>query len=277
MPDIKRNLEIWQEEYDWGDRGDNWSSAWGGPESQWFCTLMPRLRAFLPAPTVLEIAPGYGRWTQFLRPLASHLIAVDMTPRCIEGCRQRFGNDPHMEFHVNDGMSLGMVGDGLVDLVFSFDSLVHAPDEALASYLRHCARILAPSGVAFLHHSNTGRYWPLAAVSRKLPGGVSRRLSSLGLAVDPWASRSETMTSQRFQALAAQAGLCVVSQEEVAWSSGGLLVDCISVVTRPGSRFARPMVRRQNHTFTREAALAQGTAPLYDRSTFPGAGKPPGA
>jgi hypothetical protein len=35
----------------------------GGVDGQWFATIFPRIRKLLPAPRILEIAPGHGRWT----------------------------------------------------------------------------------------------------------------------------------------------------------------------------------------------------------------------
>ena len=75
---------------------------------------------------MLEIAPGHGRWTEYLAHHCDRLIGVDLASSCVEVCRERFDGRPNLEFFVNDGRSLDMVDAGSVDLVFSFDSLVHA-------------------------------------------------------------------------------------------------------------------------------------------------------
>ncbi|MBP1643429.1 MAG: hypothetical protein H6Q03_2098, partial [Acidobacteria bacterium] len=49
MPTIDDNLRLWGSEYDWHDRGEEWSEVWGGSRSQWLGSILPRLRAFLPA------------------------------------------------------------------------------------------------------------------------------------------------------------------------------------------------------------------------------------
>lgn len=41
--------------------------VWGSSQQQWQRALLPRLRAFLPTQTILEIAPGFGRWTEHLK------------------------------------------------------------------------------------------------------------------------------------------------------------------------------------------------------------------
>ena len=67
MPTIERNKELWDGLYHWSEMGDEWSKQWGCPYMQWYGMLLPRIHSFLPAKTILEIAPGYGRWTQFLK------------------------------------------------------------------------------------------------------------------------------------------------------------------------------------------------------------------
>src|ERR1700761_8574095 len=148
MPSLSQNLAVWGETYDWSHRGDEWSEAWGGVTYQWWTTLFPRLQGYLPAGRILEIAPGYGRWTHFLKDLCDELIIVDIAQGAIDHCRQRFADEPHIHAHVNDGTSLSMAADRSIDLVFSFDSLVHAEAEIMSGYLVELARILAPDGVA---------------------------------------------------------------------------------------------------------------------------------
>src|SRR6478752_7017059 len=110
----------------------------------WFGFVLPRIHAFMPTGTLLEIGPGYGRWTAYLKDLCDRLIGVDLAENCVEACRQRFADVDHAEFHVNDGRSLSMVADGSIDVAFSFDSLVHADDDALNAYVVELARVLAP-------------------------------------------------------------------------------------------------------------------------------------
>src|SRR6266550_6857049 len=63
--------------YDWKDAGEEWSAPWGTSAAQWFGAILPRVRAFLPAETILEIAPGFGRWTYYLKDYCQELWIVD--------------------------------------------------------------------------------------------------------------------------------------------------------------------------------------------------------
>ena len=159
MPSLEWNKQAWDSEYDWKKLGgSNWSAAYGNTESQWFGSLYPRIHNFVPAMTILEIAPGAGRWTQFLVHQCERLIAVDYSQDCVNICNERFKAIEHATFHVNDGKSLEMVPDGSIDLVFSFDSLVHVEADVMESYIHELARKLKPNGVGFIHHSNLKSY-----------------------------------------------------------------------------------------------------------------------
>jgi hypothetical protein len=70
---------------------------------------------------MLEIAPGHGRWTEFLLD-CKRLILVDLSPSCIDYCRKRSSGHHNISYHVGDGRSLPENCSGEVDFVFSFDS-----------------------------------------------------------------------------------------------------------------------------------------------------------
>jgi hypothetical protein len=114
-------------------------------------SILPRISAFVPTDTILEIAPRYGRWTVFLKDLCKRLIIVDLSERCIDRCQKRFADCGDISYFVNDGRSLEMVVDGSVDFIFSFDSLVHAEDTVLNAYVGEFAKKLRPNGVGSLY------------------------------------------------------------------------------------------------------------------------------
>ncbi len=134
MPTIEENLNAWSQ-YNWPDGGDEWSQAWGGTDYLWYGTIFPRLQYFLPTSYILEIAPGFGRMTNYLRKYCEKLIVVDLTEKCINACKERFATDTHIHYHVNDGKSLSMIPDKSIDFIFSWDSLVHAEADAIEGYI----------------------------------------------------------------------------------------------------------------------------------------------
>ena len=242
---VEQNRELWSN-YGWQRQGEEWSHRWGAVDYQWYGTIFPRLLRFLPTGTLLEIAPGYGRWTHYLVPLCRKLIGVDLTERCVEACQQRFGGHAHTSFYVNDGLSLDMVPDNSIDFAFSFDSLVHAERDVLESYIHELAKKLAPEGVGFIHHSNLGEH-------------VDPQTGELSF---PRHWRGLTMTAPLFEQFCTEAGLACIGQEVVNWEVDPLN-DCFSFFTRPGSRYDRPNQVRRNPTFMDEAAALKAIADQY--------------
>jgi SAM-dependent methyltransferase len=265
MPTLTWNQREWDHRYDWDRQGDEWSAPWGGPEAQWQTCIYPRIVRFLPAGTILEIAPGFGRWTQFLLAQCESYLGVDLAERCVATCRKRFEGLSQAQFFVNDGLSVPMVGDGAVDFAFSFDSLVHCEQDVIGAYLAELRRVLAPNGVAFLHHSNLGIY----RRSTSLADAVGRALSPLSKraqnGVQLWNYwRGQSMTADRMVELCGATGLSCIGQEVINWAGRGpLLLDCISVVTQPGSKWDRPLIRQTNRRFSAAARSSAAAARIF--------------
>jgi SAM-dependent methyltransferase len=264
VPDLTEIRATWNSPSGWIAAGDEWSGPWGGTEPLWWGTLMPRIHSFVPTGTILEIGPGHGRWSQFLKDHCDTLVLVDVAENCIEACRARFAEAANIRYHVGDGRSLGMLDDRSVDFAFSFDSLVHAEADALAAYARELARVLTPDGVAFLHHSNMGAYRRSARAARRLPDRIRRPLTRHGLLVNVYAWRAESTTADWFAAAAQSAGLACIGQEKLAWEYGRALSDVISVVTPQGSRRERPNVVVENRRLMEEARAIARAARVYD-------------
>jgi ubiquinone/menaquinone biosynthesis C-methylase UbiE len=236
MPTIEENLNQWTS-WDWTGRGDEWSRAWGGTENLWFGSLLPRLKNLLPVGALTEIAPGFGRITQFLKDQCTSMTLVDLTPRCIDGCRIRFAGEKHLSFIVNDGRSLPGIDDHSMDFVFSFDSLVHAELDVMQGYISELGRVLRPEGSAFIHHSNVAAF--------KRPDGD-------GITIENKHWRGTTVSANLVNQQCEDLSLVCYRQEIVNWG-GNSLTDCFSYVARRGS--ARDCGREvvENSTFMEEA------------------------
>ena len=282
MGTIAENKILWTD-YDWQKQGDEWSAEWGTTEILWWGTIRPRINAFVPTDTILEIAPGLGRCTQYLKDLCRHLTVVDLTERCIDACKERFSADSHITYHVNDGKSLAMIPDDSVDLVFSFDSLVHVEADVIEAYLSQLVLKLKPDGVGFIHHSNMGSY--VNRSTGKLPFYFDNSNNGSN-----W--RAESMTAERFEEYCTNAGLqCIVQEvidfypefslrwvrpgrrlhrlrQKIVDRYGRVLNDCFSVFTRKQSRWARPNKVLANKRFMEEVRYLSALSHLYDSFIF---------
>jgi SAM-dependent methyltransferase len=228
MPSVQDNREQWSN-HDWSTGGDEWSVGYGGTEAMWAWAILPRIGSFLPARHVLEIAPGFGRVTQYLLRSCARLTVVDLTERCIDACRERFADVEHIEYHVNDGRSLAMVDDGSVDFAFSWDSLIHAEEGVIAAYLDQLGRKLRPGATGAFHHSNLGAY-------------RDKNTGELTIENGHW--RDPGVSADRFRELCRESGLRCVVQELIPWG-GPDFTDCFSVFRRekPGLRNRTPVLR----------------------------------
>jgi len=236
--------------YDWREAGEEWSAPWGSSAAQWSGTIFPRIREFLPTGTILEIAPGFGRWTHYLKDYCEQLWIVDRSTECIEACLRRFAADSRVRCYLNDGRSLSMIPDGSVDFIFSFDSFVHTNREVVEAYLHEFGTKLKIGGKGFIHHSNFGEY--VDSLRERVPEALAKPL--IKLKILDWAHhRNPEMSAELFRALCAQHGLYCITQELVNWR-GRRLIDCLSLFARSHSapQNATKIVRNPN--FMREAA-----------------------
>jgi SAM-dependent methyltransferase len=144
------NRRQWSD-YDWSGHGEEWNAS-----PQWKQALIEDvLVRWIPmGAAVLEIGPGAGRWSQALLARASRLVLVDVSERPLELCRERFSSDTRIQYILSSGSDLPGVEDGSIGAVWSFDVFVHVAPSDQAAYLEEIARVLAPGGVAVVHHSD---------------------------------------------------------------------------------------------------------------------------
>lgn len=159
LENVRRNLQQWDQEYDWPQDGDEWvgqAGVCGVSYPEWKQSLVENL--FVPHVNkqthVLEIAPGHGRWTEHLLKLAGHVTVVDLSPACLDFCRKRFQAHRNIDYVLTPGDRLPFCVEGQIDFVWSYDSFVHMDRQVIGAYLGEIRRSLKPSGRAIVHHSN---------------------------------------------------------------------------------------------------------------------------
>jgi SAM-dependent methyltransferase len=116
---------------------------------QWKHYIWPRIKD-ADFSTVVDLACGHGRNT-------GRVIAVDINTGCVEFVRARFAGQPKVSVVQTDGASLAGIDSGSATLVYCWDAMVHFEPEVVEAYVREIARVLAPGGRGFIHHSNWTR------------------------------------------------------------------------------------------------------------------------
>lgn len=155
---IENNLQAWDKRHKWSKDGDEWvgqAKLIRQPYQKWKRSLVetfiqPNIGA---DKVVLEIAPGHGRWSKEIVDNSKELILVDLSPSCIEHCRNTFTDYSHVTYITNDGTSLPGVEANHVDFVWSYDSFVHMDKDTIAAYLKEIEKVLKPGGRAIIHHA----------------------------------------------------------------------------------------------------------------------------
>jgi ubiquinone/menaquinone biosynthesis C-methylase UbiE len=252
MPTLAENKSVFDGSYEWRSGGDEWSGAWGTAQAQWAGCLYPRIFPFLRG-RILEIAPGHGRWTHFLRDHCTSLIGIDLSATCISECRRKFNSDPRLHFEVGDGSRLPMVPDGSIDFAFSFDSLVHAEADILESYVSELARVLRTNAIAFIHHSNLA-----ALAERSIWDKLQRRWRGVPLDLSHW--RAYSVSAKSMRRFVERVGMSCVQQELIPWGTGWpILMDCMSTIINAPDR---PCVIVENRRFVDEAAMTRRISEL---------------
>lgn len=241
MPSVENNICEYNNQAVWDltKSGKTWSGAWGDSEAQFYFFLYPRIRHFLPAKNILEIAPGFGRWTEFLLKYTESLTGVDLAEICTIECRKLF---PEATFFTNDGSNLDLIPDNSVNFIFSFDSLVHADNNTLQKYIKQFRRIMTENSVAFIHHSNAKNF-PKA---------------------NPCHRRDTTVSVETILESCSKAELQCITQEVFAWGEPeSILSDCLSIIVKPNSKFSTGYMYLENPNLAREAVIIKTVAPLY--------------
>lgn len=208
---VQWNIAKWNEMYNWPESGEEWSKSWGDSRNQWYMTIYPRIMSCLPARTILEVAPGWGRWTRFLMTECSNYIGFDISEKAIRECERRFCFDGKARFFQNDGKTLAAATDGSVDFIFSMDSLVHAETDAMEPYISEFSRVLSPRGVGFVHHSNMAEH----------------RMSHIP---NPHL-RATSLSADVFRSLCEKYNMVCITQEKLNWGQAETN-DCFTLFTR---------------------------------------------
>jgi len=204
--------KLWNNESNWSLDGHEWSKSFGTTEDLWNKKIFDSIKEFR-GKKILEVAPGFGRMTQFLSILAGELIVVDLNPLCIQKTKEKLGHHV-LAYFVNDGKSIPKVRDNSQDLVFSFDSFVHMHANVTEEYIKEIYRVLKPGGQSYIHHS-----W--------FYGGSDNSTENV-------AGRAN-MSPEQFREMVEKYGMEITSQDTITfeplYSWNG--TDCISIFKKP--------------------------------------------
>jgi SAM-dependent methyltransferase len=127
---------------------------WGGAE------FAERIVADIAAPylgpdtDVLELGCGGGKFSAHLRPRSRHLTCADISADMLARTKAHVGEGSDVSYLQLNGRDFGGVPDASVDLIYSYDVLLHLQPQNVFSYLLDARRILRPGGIFMIHAIN---------------------------------------------------------------------------------------------------------------------------
>ena len=187
---------------------EKWTHIFWGSNSVFhalFCRLDLR--------SAVELACGHGRHAERCASNCGSLTLIDVFGANLQECRKRLLAHSHISYLQGNGYDFDGLDSGQWTAIYCYDAMVHFSPDLVESYLKDAARILAPGGMALLHHSNH------AALPNVVHYGQN-----------PHARNH--MTYELFRELAQRAGLTIVESQTIAW--GGVAeLDRVSLLARP--------------------------------------------
>ncbi len=184
----------------------------GAPErgAEELSGLLGRLGADPRGGTCVEVGCGPGRMTGALAERFDRVIAVDVSPAMLDQARARV-SAPNVTFQVVSGERLDGVADASADALVCYLVLQHLPGrDVVTAYLEEFARVLAPTGEAFVQVPVLGggpgpRLWraarrPVVHLARRPDRGA--------------AFRGFRLTGAELDEALSAAGLVVVAADE---------------------------------------------------------------
>ena len=114
--------------------------------------LLSAIDSFRPTGDILELACGYGIWTERLLRSATTVTAVDGAPELLARARKRVGPRAPVRFVEADLFS--WKPDRRYDAVFFGFWISHVPEDEFASFWSLVAEALRPGGTVFFFDDN---------------------------------------------------------------------------------------------------------------------------
>jgi len=156
---VAANRDRWDEDHTWAKDGDEWSGQaklCGVPYEDWKASLVAHLiKPYVSSVSeIIEVAPGHGRWSEYLISVGSFVTLVDIAPGCLKHCMGRFGTAANVDYFLTDGTRLPHHATGRIDFIWSYDSFVHMTAGVIGAYMSEFARVLRPGAKAIIHHAN---------------------------------------------------------------------------------------------------------------------------
>jgi ubiquinone/menaquinone biosynthesis C-methylase UbiE len=100
---------------------------------------------------IVEIGSGGGRIAHRVAPHVSHLICIDVERDMLRLCRAALSHAANVTCLLMSTSSCLPLRSGSVDLVYSFDTMVHLDERTIFRYRQETCRVVRTGGILMLH------------------------------------------------------------------------------------------------------------------------------
>jgi len=200
-----------------GDMWDNhpyYDKAEGAMDFQWETKIFPMINGCKMDVSV-DLAAGHGRNSVKLLDHCKQHYIVDIHQSNLDYCAERFSDLDNVEYILTNGYSLTGILDNSVDLLYSFDAVVHFDSDVIRRYLEEAHRILKPGGHFFCHHSNS--------TENPTEGDITNNTHFRNF-----------MSAELYSHYAWKSSLKTVRQQVIGWGKIPE-IDCMTLVQKAGS------------------------------------------
>jgi hypothetical protein len=124
---IEANVKQWND-YEWKLDGDEWTGQaelCGVSYNVWKTSLVDHLICPYvdPGAHVIEVAPGHGRWSEYIIPSSGFVTLDDLSPNCLCFCRKRFSQYENVDYYLTTGTSLPYYCNNKLDHIVTVELL----------------------------------------------------------------------------------------------------------------------------------------------------------
>ena len=102
---------------------------------------------------LLEIAIGYGRFSDILADYCVNFYGIDLNECCVDYCSKNINKGI---FSICDGYSIPFT-DTKFDIIVCLDSMVHMSKDIIESYIIDSLNKINNGGKIIIHHSSNGK------------------------------------------------------------------------------------------------------------------------
>lgn len=113
---------------------------------------------FVNAKVVLDAASGEGYGSYMLSKYAQKVIGVDLSQQAIDNAKKKYNDRDNLEYIQGSVADLSFIKTHSIDVVVSFETIEHVPEDVQKAFILEIKRVLKPDGLLIMSSPNKKEY-----------------------------------------------------------------------------------------------------------------------